>query len=70
MMCRRMMPAVLRALTFRSNNDMHRPLIRALNLLKQYADSDRAPVYYASTDDVPIGGRRPCGLARRGREDR
>ena len=32
------------------------PLIRALNLLKQYADSDRAPVYYATTDDVPIEG--------------
>jgi hypothetical protein len=49
-----MVPAVLRALTFRSNNDEHRPLIRALNLLKQYADGDRASVYYASTDDVPI----------------
>jgi TnpA family transposase len=53
---RRMVPAVLRALTFRSNNDEHRPLIRALALLKQYADSDRAPVYYADTDDVPIEG--------------
>ncbi len=53
---RRMVPVVLRALTFRSNNDAHRPLIRALNLLKHYADSDRAPVYYASTDDVPIEG--------------
>lgn len=53
---RRMVPAVLRSLTFRSNNDEHRPLIRALNLLKQYADSDRAPVYYAPTDDVPIEG--------------
>jgi hypothetical protein len=53
---RRMVPAVLGALTFRSNNDQHRPLIRALNLLKQYADSERAPVYYASTDDVPTWG--------------
>jgi hypothetical protein len=53
---RRMAPALLRILTFRSNNEAHRPLIRALALLKQYAQSDRAPVYFASTDDVPIEG--------------
>jgi TnpA family transposase len=53
---RRMVPALLRILTFRSNNAAHRPLIRALALLKQYAESDRAPVYFASTDDVPIEG--------------
>lgn len=53
---RRMVPAVLRTLTFRSNNDEHRPLVRALALLKQYADSARAPVYYADTDDVPLDG--------------
>jgi TnpA family transposase len=53
---RRMVPALLRVLTFRSNNAAHRPLIRALALLKQYADNERAPVYFASTDDVPIEG--------------
>lgn len=53
---RRMVPALLRILTFRSNNEAHRPLIRALALLKQYADSDRTPIYFAGTDDVPIEG--------------
>jgi TnpA family transposase len=53
---RRMVPAVLRALTFHSNNDAHRPLIRALTLLKQYADGEQTSVYYANTDDVPIEG--------------
>lgn len=36
---RRMMPRLLQTLEFCSNNETHRPVIRALDLLKKYADS-------------------------------
>src|SRR5207249_823196 len=36
---RRMVPKVLQALQFRSNNEGHRPVIRALELLRRHADS-------------------------------
>ena len=49
-----MVPAILAALEFRSNNDVHRPVIQALELLRRYADS--RVHYYAATDDVPIKG--------------
>jgi len=51
---RRMVPAILAALEFRSNNDVHRPVIRGLDLLRRYADS--RVHYYAEADDVPVKG--------------
>jgi hypothetical protein len=38
---RRMVPHLLQALEFRSNNAIHRPLIEALQLLKRYATSSQ-----------------------------
>src|SRR3954464_378731 len=34
-----MVPQILRCLEFRSNNEHHRPILEALELLKRYADS-------------------------------
>ncbi|NJL54048.1 hypothetical protein HC928_02030 [bacterium] len=51
---RRMVPPLLRVLTFRANSITHRPLLNALDVLVQYADRD-AP-YYATDDDVPLDG--------------
>ena len=39
---------------FRSNNDIHRPVIEALELLKKYTDSKQR--YYDQTDKVPLEG--------------
>jgi TnpA family transposase len=36
---RRMVPQILRCLEFRSNNEHHRPILEALELLKRHADS-------------------------------
>jgi hypothetical protein len=36
---RRMVPQLLETLTFRSNNEVHQPVIRALELVKRYADT-------------------------------
>lgn len=51
---RRMLPPILDALPFRSNNAAHRPLIEALELLHQYRDS-RAQ-YFPQNEHVPIDG--------------
>jgi len=51
---RRMVPQILKALDFRSNNRRHRPVIQALDLLKRYADT-RLHTYPAD-EDVPIDG--------------
>jgi TnpA family transposase len=51
---RRMVPSILKMLTFRSNNEAYQPIIAALSLLKTYADSDRRE--YAEMADVPIEG--------------
>lgn len=56
---RRMVPAILHVLTFRSNNAMHRPVIQALELLTRYADSEQ--LYYRESDDVPLDGIVPDG---------
>jgi TnpA family transposase len=47
---RRMMPKILEALTFKSNNHVHRPVIDALELLKKHRDSKQR---YFSLDKVP-----------------
>ncbi len=51
---RRMIPQLLGALEFRSNNDIHRPVIEALSLLKKYAYSKAR--YYDPTEEIPIDG--------------
>ena len=51
---RRMVPLLLDLLEFRSNNDVHRPVIEALALLKKYADSRER--YYAPDETVPLEG--------------
>jgi len=45
-----MMPKILEALTFKSNNHVHRPVIDALELLKKHRDSKQR---YFSLDEVP-----------------
>jgi len=56
---RRVLPDLLDALEFRSNNAAHRPVIRALALLKRYAASRSR--LFAPTEDVPIDGVVPPG---------
>jgi TnpA family transposase len=51
---RRLVPQILDTLEFRSNNDMHRPVISALELLKKYQDSSQR--YYSSSDPLYIKG--------------
>ena len=51
---RRMIPQLLEVLEFRSNNDLHRPVIEALELLKKYASSKAR--YYNSSEEIPIDG--------------
>lgn len=51
---RRMVPELLDMLVFRSNNDTHRPVIEALDLLKKYSNSSIR--YYPPNEDVPIDG--------------
>ncbi|MBE9170565.1 Tn3 family transposase [Pleurocapsales cyanobacterium LEGE 06147] len=51
---RRMIPQLLEALEFRSNNDQHRPVIEALEILKKYAHNKAR--YYDSSEVLPIDG--------------
>ena len=51
---RRMVPQILQALDFRSNNRRHRPVIQALDLLKRYADTKLHT--FPAEEDVPIDG--------------
>ncbi|NJP22150.1 MAG: Tn3 family transposase [Hydrococcus sp. CRU_1_1] len=51
---RRLVPKLLGVLEFCSNNDVHRPVIEALELLKKYADSQQR--YYAPEEKIPIEG--------------
>ena len=51
---RRILPLILNQLEFRSNNEVHRPVIQALELLKKYADSKQR--YYDAGEDIPIEG--------------
>ncbi|MDQ5853669.1 MAG: DUF4158 domain-containing protein, partial [Chloroflexota bacterium] len=55
---RRMLPVILKALDFRSNNQVHRPVIRALALLHKYAD--REQYTYDPEEDIPIDGVVPA----------
>jgi hypothetical protein len=51
---RRALPKLLSVLEFRSNNEVHRPVIEALELLKKYVDSPCR--YYADDEEVPLEG--------------
>jgi hypothetical protein len=51
---RRLLPLILAALDFRSNNDAHQPVIAALALLRKYAGSKART--YGEEDVVPLEG--------------
>ena len=51
---RRVVPEILRILDFKSNNDVHRPLILALELIKKHADT--GVHYFPLTDNIPTKG--------------
>jgi len=54
---RRMVPAILATLNFRSNNEQHQPVIAALALLNRYRDSTRR--YYDADEELLIDGVLP-----------
>lgn len=51
---RRMVPPILKMLTFRSNNEAHRPVIQAMELLTSYADVAGDFPYFAEDATVPL----------------
>jgi TnpA family transposase len=51
---RRMVPDVLNSLAFRSNNERHRPVLTALELVKRYADTKLQ--YFSPEEDIPLDG--------------
>lgn len=51
---RRMTPLILENLVFRSNNDRHRPVTEALDLVQAYRDH-RSP-YFPAHETIPIDG--------------
>ncbi len=51
---RRMVPQILEALEFRSNNELYQPVIKALELIKKYTGSSQH--YYSPEDEVLIDG--------------
>jgi hypothetical protein len=51
---RRMVPTLLASLEFRSNNDRHRPLMDALNLVKRFAGTKVHT--FPADEDVPLNG--------------
>jgi hypothetical protein len=53
---RRMLPPLLAALAFRSNNTAYRPVIEALELLARYAGVDGKVRFYDTADRVPVEG--------------
>ena len=51
---RRMVPKLLEILDFRSNNDHHRPVIQALDLIKRYSETQLQT--FPAKEDVPLDG--------------
>jgi TnpA family transposase len=51
---RRMLPRLLGALEFRSNNSAYQPIIDALGLLRRYAGKSGSIRYYRPDDEVPL----------------
>jgi TnpA family transposase len=57
---RRMLPRLLAALEFRSNNQAHQPLVEAVELLRAYSTRSGAVRHYAASDRVPLAGIVPA----------
>lgn len=51
---RRMVPAILACLDFRSNNELHRPVLDALEWIHEHRDSKRQ--YIILSEEIPIDG--------------
>ncbi len=51
---RRMVPVILKHLAFCSNNDVHQPIVQALELLKRYVDVPLTQPHFASSETVPL----------------
>jgi hypothetical protein len=51
---RRMLPVLLRVLDFRTNNTAQQPVTDAVELLREYAQSQQ--VYYPTDEEIPIDG--------------
>lgn len=51
---RRIVPRILNVLEFRSNNEIHRPVVQALEVIREHTDSNRR--FYSEDTDVPIKG--------------
>ncbi|MCV5778652.1 hypothetical protein OFN45_30540, partial [Escherichia coli] len=51
---RRMIPWLLTALEFRSNNAAHQPVIAALSLVKRYVNSKA--LNYPASEEIPVQG--------------
>ncbi len=50
---RQMIPKLLAALDFRSNNEMHRPVIEAIDLIRKYSQTKLR--YFPSEQEIPLG---------------
>ncbi len=64
---RRMVPQILQHLEFRSNNEHHRPVLQAIDLLKRYANSklQAFPAEEVVPVDDIVRGLWPIGIATR-----
>lgn len=51
---RQILPLLLSLLKFNSNNEVHRPVIQALELMKKYANNKQR--YYEQEEEIPIEG--------------
>ena len=51
---RRMVPVILKHLEFCSNNEVHRPVILALEVLKKYVDLPSTQAYFPRSETVPL----------------
>ncbi len=51
---RRMVPVILKHLAFCSNNEVHQPIVQALELLKKYVEVPLAQAHFASSETVPL----------------
>jgi len=51
---RRMVPVILKHLAFCSNNEVHQPIIQALDLLRKYIDVPLTQPHFASIENVPL----------------
>ncbi len=72
---RRMLPSLLNALVFRSNNTAYRPVLDAIELLKRYASTTGKSRHFEATDPIPFDGVvprswRPAVVDDRGRVER